>query len=152
MIKHKGYKELLEWVAEQGVSFDLYITLTFRQRVTLEEADEAIGKLCNMIDRDVYGNACWRKGKRVKRLCFKQVGKTGTNTHMHFIAQTPSNYTQEEFLNLMEELWLTKIKTSGVKEQNKFEVIKNKKANNKYLLHEFYKLGNDTISTTSSQL
>ena len=47
--------EAVAWLDEH--EWDLGITLTFKDNVTEQKADKAIGHMWNKVDRALYGNA-----------------------------------------------------------------------------------------------
>jgi hypothetical protein len=77
-----------------------------------------------------------------------QVGISNFNNHIHFVANTIDGVEVDDFIEILKYFWTTKISTSG--EHFKIERLKNLKKTSKYLMHEFYKLGNDTFLTCSN--
>ncbi len=158
---------LASWIADY--EFNVFGTLTFdakklhreviaqrqnvRGAVSYEEMKKeveikALKRYWNKLDRKYFGNSAYRNNKRIQRFNVVQIGKTGTNTHIHFAALAPMN-SVDGFKQKLDRVWENEIKTSGLSE---FSTIYDKKRLCDYLTHEYYKLGNDTIETETTVL
>ena len=89
----------------------------------------------------------------MKKLIFTiAIGLVGMTAH----AQTSSKsilidgVDVKDFIIILKYFWKRKIKSSG-KEIN-IKCIRNLEATSKYLMHEFYKLGNDTLALNCSNI
>jgi len=69
------------------------------------QAKEALA-LCkaywHKVDRTVYGCAA-DSGYGVKRICFSELGKCGTNLHVHFVAISP--FATKPFCAVLNAMW-----------------------------------------------
>ena len=74
---------------------------------------------------------------------------SNNNLHFHFLAKSPYFEDKKEFENILNSIWF-EIKESG--KYSKIELIKDNLAVAKYVGHETYKLGTDTINTETSYL
>ena len=145
---NKGYNQLVEYVKDG--QWQIFGTLTFRYNVDLKQAEKTLNTFWNMIDRKLFGNLSYRKNIRTKRLCVLQTGKLNNNKHIHFVANTIDDISINDFILILKFFWFKKIKTAG--QHIKIEKVKNLEATSKYLLHEYRKLGTDTLATTCSNI
>ena len=145
---NKGYKELVDYV-EEG-KWQIFGTLTFRYDVDFRQAEKTLNTFWNMVDRKLFGNLSYRKNIRTKRICVLQTGKLNNNKHIHFVANTIEGVDVDDFILILKFLWINKIKTAG--QHLRIEKVKNLQATSKYLLHEYGKLGTDTLATTCSNI
>ena len=147
-MRHEGYNELVSFIKQKD--WQIFGTLTFRFAVSKEQAEKELNKFWNIVDRKLYGNLSWRKNIRTKRLCFLQNGKINDNNHIHFVANTIDGVNIKDFIIILEYFWRRKIKSSG--KENVIKEAESLEAVSKYLMHEFYKLGNDTLALTCSNI
>jgi hypothetical protein len=145
---NKGYKELVDYV-EEG-KWQIFGTLTFRYDVDFRQAEKTLNTFWNIVDRKLFGNLSYRKNIRTKRICVLQTGKLNNNKHIHFVANTIEGVDVDDFKSILKFLWINKIKTAG--QHMRIERVKNLQATSKYLLHEYGKLGTDTLATTCSNI
>jgi hypothetical protein len=145
---NKGYKELVDYV-EEG-KWQIFGTLTFRYDVDFRQAEKTLNTFWNIVDRKLFGNLSYRKNIRTKRICVLQTGKLNNNKHIHFVANTIEGVDVDDFKSILKFLWVNKIKTAG--QHMRIEKVKNLQATSKYLLHEYGKLGTDTLATTCSNI
>lgn len=145
---NKGYSELVDYV-EDG-KWQIFGTLTFRYDVDLLQAEKTLNTFWNIVDRKLFGNLSYRKNIRTKRICVLQTGKLNNNKHIHFVANTIEGVDVDDFISILKFLWINKIKTAG--QHMRIEKVKNLQATSKYLLHEYGKLGTDTLATTCSNI
>ena len=145
---NKGYNELVDYV-EEG-RWQIFGTLTFRYDVDFRQAEKTLNTFWNMVDRKLFGNLSYRKNIRTKRICVLQTGKLNNNKHIHFVANTIEGVDVDDFILILKFLWINKIKTAG--QHLRIEKVKNLQATSKYLLHEYGKLGTDTLATTCSNI
>jgi len=145
---NKGYKELVDYV-EEG-KWQIFGTLTFRYDVDFRQAEKTLNTFWNIVDRKLFGNLSYRKNIRTKRICVLQTGKLNNNKHIHFVANTIEGVDVDDFISILKFLWINKIKTAG--QHMRIEKVKNLQATSKYLLHEYGKLGTDTLATICSNI
>ena len=146
-----GYDELLEFIEQS--KWEVFGTLTFKHRQTYEQAEKTLNHFWNCIDRKFYSNASYRKNIRTKRVNVIQLGfnkgSKRQNTHIHFVAKTVDDVSTNDFIDIINQVWKTKVATAGLYQ---IEEIKHTNATSKYLLHEFSTLGTDTLATTSTNI
>ena len=145
---NRGYDELVDFVKKGN--WQIFGTLTFKYKVDLRQAEKALNTFWNIIDRKLLGNLSHRKNIRTKRICVLQNGKLHSHNHIHFVANTVEGVKIEDFILILKYFWLQKLKHTG--EQIKIDKIKNLEATSKYLLHEYHKLGTDTLALTCSNI
>ena len=61
-------KAFIKWLAPRD--WDLACTFTFRDGVAEEEAKRTCKHFFNMVDKEIFGNAARKYGKRCLRACF----------------------------------------------------------------------------------
>ena len=83
-------------------------------------------------------------------MCFLQKGYSNQNIHFHFVAIAPNNETDINFIKTLKRIWQYEVKESVY--FSEFETIEIKEAVTNYLTHEYYKLGSDTLNTTTTHL
>ena len=113
-------------------------------------AENALKYFWNKVDRYYFGNKSHRNNIKVKRMCFLQKGYSNQNIHFHFVAIAPNNETDINFIKTLKRIWQYEVKESGY--FSEFETIEIKEAVTNYLTHEYYKLGSDTLNTTTTHL
>jgi hypothetical protein len=149
LIKNKGYNEMCDYIKHTS-NWQIFGTLTFAKNVNIDNAEKALNCFWNIVDRALLGNLSYRKNIKTKRLCFLQSGANNKNFHIHFVANTINGVKIEDFIKILKYFWQTKIKNAG--KEIKIEDTKNLIAVSKYVMHEFYKLGNDTLALRSSNI
>jgi len=121
----QNYRMILRnWLTEHR--FDLAATYTFTKDIDLETADKLMKHYGNSIDRDLYGNAAWRYGKRVQRVNFAETGvriqkkalllqQTDGRLHIHSALMMPTDRFTElsKFGDYLNNQWLNDSKLSG---------------------------------------
>ena len=145
---NRGYDELVDFVKKGN--WQIFGTLTFKYKVDLKQAEKALNTFWNIIDRKLFGNLSHRKNIRTNRICVLQNGKLHNHNHIHFVANTVEGVKIEDFILILKYFWLQKLKHTG--EQIEIGKIKNLEATSKYLLHEFHKLGTNTLALTCSNI
>lgn len=148
MTKNDGYEELVGFIRQN--EWQVFGTFTFKFNVEKEQAERALNIFWNIVDRKLFGNLSYRKNVRSKRLCFLQSGKSNNNHHIHFVANSVDGLAIEDFGLILKYIWQSKIVNAG--KEIRIEKIRSLDATSRYLAHEFYKLGNDTLALTCSNI
>ena len=141
-------KALIKWL--NGYEWNVFGTLNFKYQINEIAAENALKYFWNKVDRYYFGNKSHRNNIKVKRMCFLQKGYSNQNSHFHFVAITPNNETDINFIKTLKRIWQYEVKESGY--FSEFETIEIKEAVTNYLTHEYYKLGSDTLNTTTAHL
>lgn len=136
----KGYNELKDWQCKKN--HKVWGTLTMRSLATKEELTRANKHFFNCVNRILFGNQYKRKGTKIDAFSTLQQMANG-NWHLHFSTEKADEYSIEEYIRLLTNIWRNKVKGSG---RYEVEEIKNKEAVITYQLHDYYKLGNDTLA------
>ena len=76
-------------------------------------AKNALKYFWNKVDRYYFGNKSHRNNIKVKRMCFLQKGYSNQNLHFHFVAITPNNETDFDFIKILKRIWQYEVKESG---------------------------------------
>jgi hypothetical protein len=128
--------------------WDVFGCLNFRFKQNETDAQKILAYFWNKIDRHYFGNASHRKNLRVERMCFLHTGKTNTNFHFHFVANTPKLVNKYDFAHKLNRTWRFDVKEGGW--FNYIWPARSQQAVCNYLLREFYKLGVDSFNTLGS--
>lgn len=145
--KQKLYFEMHNWI--DNYNFKIFGTLTLRNEATNESMRKATKHFFNCVNRKVFGNAhTRRKRHKLKTATTLQQMAIG-NWHTHFVLELADYYEEEKFINLLKNIWQTKVKGAGKCE---IEAIKHKKKAIGYILHDINKLGTDTLALESTRL
>ena len=139
-------KALIKWL--NSYQWNVFGTLNFKYQMNEIAAENALKYFWNKVDRYYFGNKSHRNNIKVKRMCFLQKGYSNQNSHFHFVAITPNNETDINFIKTLKRIWQYEVKESGW-----FSYIKpprSQQAVCNYLVREFYKLGMDSFNTLGS--
>lgn len=84
--------------------FDVTGTLNFidGSKMSVKEVRKLLNAYWRSVDKLFYGHAA-SKGMGVKRWCFLEFGKSGTNLHMQFVARSPID--PELFCCILNIMW-----------------------------------------------
>ena len=135
----KGYNELFDWQIKK--KHKIFGTLTMKRIATYNDLTKANKHFFNCVNRHLFGNYK-RKGNRLDTFSTIQQMANG-DWHIHFTTEMAENYTADDFIKLLTNIWRNKVNGSGISLINK---IRDKKKAIGYLLHDYYKLGNDTLA------
>ena len=135
----RGYNELFDWQIKK--KHKIFGTLTMRRKATYNDLTKANKHFLNCVNRQIFGNYK-RKGNRLDTFSTIQQMANG-DWHIHFTTELAENYTTDDFIRLLTHIWRHKVNGSGISLINK---IRQKEKAIGYLLHDYYKLGNDTLA------
>ncbi|WP_170381169.1 hypothetical protein [Ruegeria atlantica] len=147
---NKAWHQLRHWIEQQG--FTVFGTLKFFDGTATNEArgEQTVRNCLNALDRAYYGKAVENVGMRHKRLVFKHLGTSGANLHYHFLAKPNSN--PKLYAELARLQWAKMNKWTISAEETQIDAVRSNKAASAYVLHEYGKLGADSICLSASSL
>lgn len=146
----KAWQQLQCWIEQQG--FTVFGTLKFFDGTATDEArgEQTVRNCLSALDRAYYGKAVENVGMRHKRLVFKHLGTSGTNLHYHFLAKPNSD--PKLYAELAKLQWAKMNKWTMSAAETQIEAVRSNKAASAYVLHEYGKLGADSICLSASSL
>ena len=138
------FNNISNWLNEK--KFDVFGSLSFKEHVNQSVRQKSFQHFWNRVDSHYFGS---NRKKRIERICFNHVGYSNTNLHFHFLAKCPIFEDTHKFNAFLNLIWF-EMRESG--KYSKIELINDNVAVAKYVGHETYKLGTDTINTETSHL
>jgi len=136
----KGYNELIDWQTKKN--HQVFGTLTMRRFASYDDLIKANKHFINCLNRHLFGNNFKRKNQKLDTFSTIQPMANG-DYHIHFTSALPDNYNTNDFIQLLTQIWRNNVNGSGI---SLIKQINNKEATIKYLLHDYYKMGNDTLA------
>ncbi|WP_037306887.1 hypothetical protein [Ruegeria halocynthiae] len=139
----KQKQALTNWLAQAG--WTVFGTLKFTDGYSTSEhkAGQCVRRFFNELDRTYIGRNLADNGHRIERAVFRQLGSSGSNLHFHFVAKPNANI--ENFCETARCVWdETSSFTMGY-EHTIIEKARSAAHTARYGLHEFDKLGADTL-------
>jgi hypothetical protein len=143
-MKQNIYYEINTWLNKH--KFDIFGSLSFKEHTNQSIRQKTFQHFWNRVDSHYFGS---NRRNRIERICFNHVGYSNTNLHFHFLAKCPIFEDIQKFNAVLNLIWF-EMKESG--KYSKLELINDNLAVAKYIGHETYKLGTDTINTETSHL
>ena len=143
-MKHLLFKNIYNWL--NNMNFEIFGSLSFKEHINQSIRQKSFQHFWNRVDSHYFGN---NRKNRIERICFNHVGYSNTNLHFHFLARCPTFEDTQKFITVLNLIWF-EMKESG--KYSKIELINDNVAVAKYVGHETYKLGTDTINTETSHL
>jgi len=143
-MNNKIYKEISDWI--EKYQFQIFGSLSFKEHISQSVRQKSFQHFWNRVDSHYFGS---NRTNRIERICFNHVGYSNTNLHFHFLAKCPIFEDVQKFNAVLNLIWF-EMKESG--KYSKIELINDNIAVAKYVGHETYKLGTDTINTETSHL
>ena len=141
-------KALIKWL--NGYEWNVFGTLNFKYLLNENATGNALKYFRNRVNRYYFCNKIHRNNVKVKRKCFLQKDHSNQKIHFRFIVILANNETDINFIKTLKRIWQYEVKESGY--FSEFETIEIKEAVTNYLTHEYYKLGSDTLNTTTAHL
>lgn len=139
----KQKQALTNWLAQAGWTVFGTLKYTSGYDIAERKAEADVCRFWNELDRTYLGRNLVDKGHRIERFVFKQLGSSGSNLHFHFVAKPDANI--EQFCETARCVWdETSCFTMGY-EHTVIERARSGKNTARYGLHEFEKLGADTL-------
>ena len=126
--------------------FDIFGSLSFNNHFKDNIKQKSFQHFWNRVDSHYFGS---NRRNRIERICFNHVGYSNSNLHFHFLAKCPISEDTQKFNAVLNLIWF-EMRESG--KYSKIELINDSIAVAKYVGHETYKLGTDTINTETSHL
>lgn len=136
-------QDLAKWLAR--VDWTVFGTVKFTNGHDIHErkAEADLRKFWNKLDRVYMGANLVDAGHKIERVVFKQYGESGGNLHFHFVANPKANV--ERFCETARCVWdETSSFTMGY-ENTVIERARSSENTTRYGLHEFDRLGADTL-------
>ena len=143
-MNNKIYKEISDWI--EKYQFQIFGSLSFKEHISQSVRQKIFRHFWNRVDRHYFGS---NRKNRIERICFNHVGYSNTNLHFHFLAKCPISEDTQKFNAVLNLIWF-EMRESG--KYSKIELINDSIAVAKYVGHETYKLGTDTINTETYHL
>ena len=146
----KQHSALTDWLA--ATDWAVFGTLKFTDGHSISEhkAEAIVRKFFNNLDRAYLGRNLVDAGHRIERVVFKQLGSSGSNVHYHFVAQPGVN--AEQFCNAAKCAWGEASNFTMAYEHTVIEPARSATGASSYGLHEFWKLGADTLCLHATHL
>ncbi len=98
-------QEIVDWIGDR--KWDLFITLTFYNKVTDNVANKTLKTFLTHLSRKCYG----RQKKRVE--CFAVLEHTANASHFHLTMNQPKHWCDVDFKKAVRKCWM-KLKGTGV--------------------------------------
>ncbi len=139
----------IKWITQ--IDWQLAITLTFYKDCTEHRARKTMRRLWNGIDRQLYGQALKKEGKRVKRVCAFEKGHSGTHYHYHIATKPPQDIdiSFDKYKLLIAKEW-NKLSSAGY--IKKFQPIYDNKGWVDYITKEITTTNTDVIDEVTTHL
>ncbi len=134
---------LTHWLTQ--TEWTVFGTLKYTNGYDMVEAKATadLRKFFSVLDRYYMGRELVDAGHRVERAVFRQLGSSGSNLHFHFVAKPNANI--EGFCETARCVWdETSSFTMGY-EHTVIERARSAENTARYGLHEFERLGVDTL-------
>jgi len=147
---NKQYNELTGWLA--ATDWTVFGTLKFTDGHNISEhkAEAIVRKFFNNLDRAYLGRNLVDAGHRLERVVFKQMGSSGNNLHFHFVANP--NVNLEAFCKAARCAWDEASNFTMGYEHTLIETARSATHASSYGLHEYWKLGADTLCLQATHL
>jgi hypothetical protein len=146
----KEHRALTDWMVE--TNWQVFGTLKFTDGygISLRRAENLVCKYFNKLDRAYYGNAATNVGMRHNRVVVKHMGTSGTNLHYHFLAKPDMDLAL--FADLARKQWAHMSSWTMGFADTDIAAVRSNKGSSIYMLHEYDKLGADTVFLQASAL
>ena len=126
--------------------WDVFGTLKFVNGRTIGRhgANKLLRSYWNKIDRVIYGKAAERQNMRVPRWCFAHEGSDSENFHVHFVIKSALHDTQS-MCCLLNAVWAQHHTQTAPLAKNWIMPAQDRAAVARYVTHEYWRMGSDTI-------
>ena len=126
--------------------WDVFGTLKFvnGRTIGLKTANTLLRSYWNKIDRVFFGKAAERHNMRVPRLCFAHEGSDHENFHVHFVMKNALKNTQR-MCCLLNAVWAQHHAQTAPLANNWIMPVQDRAAVARYVTHEYWRMGSDTI-------
>ena len=137
-MEKRSFAEWEKWIASQD--YTVCGTLNFARKPSHQDAHKMCRLFWNIIDRKTYGGNVSFGVERA--VCF-HLGSLGDNPHFHFLAHPPIE--PQAFCVMANALWAGLDRSTAAPSFNEMAPVINVDHATRYLLHERWKLGSDTL-------
>jgi len=145
-------RALTEWLT--AMDFTVVGTLKFKFTdgfcIHAWWAEKLVRKYFNALDRVYYGNAAANSNVRHSRAVFLHKGSSQQNIHYHFLAKPNSDPVL--FCKLARKLWAGLYTHTMGYLDTQIELVRDNDAVANYMLHEYNKLGANTLFTAATHI
>jgi len=126
--------------------WDVFGTLKFVNGRTIgrKTANTLLRSYWNKIDRVFFGKAAERQNMRVPRWCFAHEGSDHENFHVHFVMKNALKNTQR-MCCLLNAVWAQHHAQTAPLAKNWIMPVQDRAAVARYVTHEYWRMGSDTI-------
>ena len=126
--------------------WDVFGTLKFVNSRTIgrKTANTLLRSYWNKIDRVFFGKAAERQNMRVPRWCFAHEGSDHENFHVHFVMKNALKNTQR-MCCLLNAVWAQHHAQTAPLAKNWIMPVQDRAAVARYVTHEYWRMGSDTI-------
>jgi ribosomal protein L25 (general stress protein Ctc) len=126
--------------------WDVFGTLKFVNGRTIGRhgANKLLRSYWNKIDRVIYGKAAERQNMRLPRWCFAHEGADHENFHVHFVIKSALHDTQS-MCCLLNAVWAQHHTQTAPLAKNWIMPAQDRAAVARYVTHEYWRMGSDTI-------
>ena len=127
-------------------NWNVFGTLKFVNGRTIgrKSANKLLRSYWNKVDRVIYGKAAERQNMRVPRWCFAHEGADHENFHVHFVLPSPLQDT-EHLCCLLNAVWAQHHTQTAPLAKNWIMPAQDRAAVARYVTHEYWRMGSDTI-------
>jgi len=142
--RKKERQALIEHLLTQD--WDVFGTLKFVNGRTIgrKTANTLLRSYWNKIDRVFFGKAAERQNMRVPRWCFAHEGSDHENFHVHFVMKNALKNTQR-MCCLLNAVWAQHHAQTAPLAKNWIMPVQDRAAVARYVTHEYWRMGSDTI-------
>lgn len=139
-----------DWLTSKQFNVVGTLKYTDGESISDRSAEGILRKFFNSLDILYFGSNRVESGHRINRVVFRQLGISGSNLHFHFLAQSPAD--PHHFCDIARWEWANASRfTIGYSDVD-IAPLRNKRAAAQYGLHEYWRLGGDTIHLPTSHL
>ena len=126
--------------------WDVFGTLKFVNGRTIGRhgANKLLRSYWNKIDRVIYDKAAERQNMRLPRWCFAHEGADHENFHVHFVIKSALHDTQS-MCCLLNAVWAQHHTQTAPLAKNWIMPAQDRAAVARYVTHEYWRMGSDTI-------
>lgn len=147
---NKQQDVLANWLASKGWQVFGTVKLTNGHDMSDSKAEAIMRKFFNSLDRAYLGHNLVNAGHRIERVVFKQFGCSGSNIHFHFVANP--NVNIEQFCEAAKCYWDEASNFTLGYEHTVIEPARSAANTSAYGLHEFWRLGADTLCLEATHI
>jgi hypothetical protein len=148
--RHAQERALTDWLADYN--WQVFGTLKFTdgESISDKKAEAIVRKFFNALDRAYLGHKLVDAGNRIERVVFRQLGHSGANLHFHFVANPTSSVTH--FCETARCIWDEASTFTMGYENTVIEPVRSAARSGSYGLHEYRRLGSDTLHLDATHL